>query len=203
MSYFKNFLIILSFIFFQVINVHIAISNDHECDQCRDTIGESIHGSTGKWLRHDVPHREWRCIEIEDIGSADKECEMCEKENIRYVHLMEHNNYENLSVGCICAGHMEGDIAAAESRDAQLKSRIQRRGNWLNLNWKTSEKGNPYLKTRKNNYDSTAHIIAITTGRFGRFSASIDKQFLNKWYDTSNEAKLAAFDYLWPAKISN
>ena len=70
-------------------------------------------GTRGKWSQAGVPHRGWQCIDIEDLGEPYAECQMCESQIVRYVHYMEHHSYsEILEVGCICAGHMEGDVAA-------------------------------------------------------------------------------------------
>lgn len=178
----------------------VTAAEDHDCAQCRGTLGASIHGSTGKWLDQDVPHRDWRCLEVEDLGSATELCQMCERETIRYVHRMEHDDHETLDVGCVCAGHMEGDKEAAKLRDAILKSRTQRRDHWLELGWKTSKNGNPYLKTRKNNNDPKPHVVAITKSKFGQFSANVDGTYLNTWYPSIDKAKLGAFDHLWPAR---
>ncbi|MBX9804221.1 MAG: hypothetical protein K2Y18_00520 [Alphaproteobacteria bacterium] len=195
----NHILRIIMFIGFSIDCVDAA--QDHDCDQCRGTIGASIHGSTGKWLNQEVPHRDWKCLEVEDLGSASKDCQMCEKETIRFVHRMAHEDYETLDVGCICAGHMDGDLKAAKERDQDLKSRLQRRNKWLALGWKTSSKGNPFLKTRTNKGDNKHHIVAITKSKYGQFSASIDKDFLNTWHKSMDEAKLAALDYIWPTKL--
>ena len=168
----------------------VGAAEDHDCDQCRGTLGTSIHGSTGKWLDQNVPHRNWACLEVEDLGSASQQCQMCEREIVRYVHRMTHDDHDDLDVGCICAGHMEGDQAAAKLRDRELKSRTQRRDGWLGLGWKTSKSGNPYLKTRANKSDINPHIVTITKGRYGQFSASIDRTFLNTWYPSMDQAKL-------------
>jgi hypothetical protein len=40
---------------------------------------------------------------------------------------MEHPNFSAvLGAGCICAGHMEGDVAAAQVRETSMKKRIDR-----------------------------------------------------------------------------
>lgn len=77
--------------------------------------------------------------------SPSLRCEMCESQDIRYVHYMAHPSYpEVLGVGCICGGHMEGDLAASRHREAGMKSRSAKRRRWLSRAWKTSQNGNPY-----------------------------------------------------------
>jgi hypothetical protein len=192
MRYLKFFMAALIFM-----QLNPVSATDHDCEQCRGTIGPSIHGSTGKWLDLNVPHRNWRSFAVEDLGEDKQECEMCEREMIRYMHVMHHDNHEPLEVGCICAGHMQGDMEAAKSRDRVLKNRSTRRNKWLDLNWKTSKNGNPYLVTRETK-DEDSHHIVITT-RNGQYSSSIDRQYVNTWYPTIDAAKLAAFDHLWPS----
>ena len=77
----------------------------------------SVMGATGKWTQPGVPHKGWVCVDIEDLGSPDHVCEMREVQDVRYVHLMTHPDYAGkLRVGCICAGHMEGDSSRARDR---------------------------------------------------------------------------------------
>ncbi|WP_010302357.1 hypothetical protein [Candidatus Odyssella thessalonicensis] len=182
---------------------NVTACDDHDCRDCREVIMPSVHGSTGKWLDPKVPHRGWECDEVEDLGEASKLCEMCERETIRYVHYMSHPTHESLEVGCICAGHMEGDLEAAKCRDRDLKSRLSRRANWLSLaGWKISRNGNDYIHTRPNGTDSYSHHVVITCSRFGYYSFMVDGSFGKKWFPSPDKAKLAAFDYLWPPRIS-
>ncbi len=98
----------------------------------------------GKWGKADVPKKGWTCIDVEDLDEPCAICEMCEKQEIRYVHHMEHPNYPKpLSVGCVCAGRMEGDYKDAKRRE----SRKRRLANWLKRAWLKSRRGNRYLNT--------------------------------------------------------
>lgn len=54
-------------------------------------------------------------------------CEMCERESLRYVHIMTHPEFARpLYCGCECAGHMEDDLEAARSRGARAKALTRR-----------------------------------------------------------------------------
>ena len=49
--------------------------------------------ATGKWARPDVPHAGWQCVSVYDTapsGDLYRTCAMCEKEHIRFVHIMRH-----------------------------------------------------------------------------------------------------------------
>ena len=85
--------------------------------------------ATGKWTQPGVPHKGWVCVDIEDLGSPDHICEMCEIQDVRYVHVMEHANYaETLRVGCICAGHMEENLVGARLREDAWPDQWRARG---------------------------------------------------------------------------
>ena len=101
--------------------------------------------ATGKWTRSGVPHKGWTCVDIEDLGRPDHVCQMCEVQDVRYVHLMEHPAYGVRRVGCICAGHMEENIVGARKREAAFKASRKRRVRWLAREWQTSRAGNQYL----------------------------------------------------------
>jgi hypothetical protein len=78
----------------------------------------------GKWSQRGIPHKGWTCINIYDLEHDRVTCEMCESAEIRYVHVMTHPQFSGeLEVGCICAGHMEQDLARAEGREKEFKRR--------------------------------------------------------------------------------
>lgn len=154
-----------------------------------------VSARRGKWSVAGVPHKGWTCVDIIDLGEPSQECEMCETSMVRYVHLMEHPDYEGpLEVGCVCSGHMEGNLAASQAREATMKSRAAKRKRWLSRTWKTSANGNRYLNAdgyRITVYAKGKHwgaTIAGTTTRFVEHS--------QKPYKTMDEVKLAAFDFI-------
>lgn len=96
-----------------------------------------------------APLDNWRCVGLIDGEDAYFKCELCGYENVRYIHVMEHDEYfEKLYVGCICAGVMEGDILAAEGRDRKMKNRSKRKMNFPNRKWKIARSGACYVKYR-------------------------------------------------------
>ena len=158
--------------------------------------------ATGKWTQRGVPHKGWTCIDIEDLGSPDHICEMCEVQDVRYVHVMEHSDYDlALRVGCVCAGHMEEDLVGARKREESFKANRSRRARWLTRQWRTSYAGNSYLNTDGFN------IVVYPVG--DGFGARIEhretgwSQMSKRSYDTVEHAKLAAFDAMIVAKPSS
>jgi hypothetical protein len=155
--------------------------------------------ATGKWAQAGVPHKGWRCVDIEDLGEPVHICEMCEVQDVRYAHTMEHEAYaDTLRVGCVCAGHMEKDIVGARNREKAFKASRLRRARWLTREWRTSQAGNHYLNTDGFN------VVVYPVGR------AWGARILNRetgWsrtsqqsYQTQEHAKLAAFDALIVAK---
>ena len=150
----------------------------------------------GKWENPNIPHEGWECIDIEDLGSRVTVCQMCEKETIRYAHYMRHSDCQGLLiVGCVCAGRMEGNLQDAQRRDAFMKSRMNKRKNWLGRKWKVSQKGNHYIK-------SDGFVVVMKQKKNGVWFAFVQSEdgSFKKWSSqknaNENKMKLAAFDCL-------
>lgn len=92
-----------------------------------------------------APLDDWVVFNTYDrLEEADElfTCELCGCTQVRFVHEMEHLQYfERISVGCICAGIMEGDILAAKERERLVKNRSKRRKNFLKKTWDETRYG--------------------------------------------------------------
>ena len=164
-----------------------------------ETISSANHTSRGKWSQAGVPQRGWTCVGVEDLEEPSQICEMCESVEIRYTHLMEHPGYpDTLSVGCVCAEHMEQDYVRPREREKKLKGAARRRKSWASRVWRTSAKGNDYINTDGFN------ITVFRRG--GKWALSISNrdtgraQMGSRNYMTEQAAKAAAFDSLIWAK---
>ena len=149
---------------------------------------------TGKWALPGVPHKGWTCIDIEDLEEPSAICEMCETQQIRYVHIMSHPNYpDELRCGCDCAGEMESDYAGAERRDKAMRNAATRKSRWLTRSWRTSANGNPFINTTDG-----YNVVVFTKGKGWRFSVTNRqtnyKLSSRKFLATEDAAKLRAFD---------
>jgi hypothetical protein len=109
----------------------------------------------GKWSDPGVPHRGWECSGVDDLGEDPvnwQTCEMCESQEIRYVHTMVHIDYPSwLECGCVCAGNMEGSVNHARARERRYKAGAKRRSDrliaWSNpATWNRSQRGNYWRK---------------------------------------------------------
>jgi len=170
----------------------------------KDDIVQESAGGSGKWKQRGVPHRGWACVDVQDLGAPMVVCEMCEIVSIRYVHVMEHEDYDGLlGVGCVCAQHMEEDRIGPKRRERLLINAVKRREKWLTRKWRESHRGNSFLNTRGYN------IVVYRAGGAWAFRITKDNplaQYLpdevsRKWqsrrlYRTEDEAKLGAFDKL-------
>lgn len=150
--------------------------------------------STGKWRQQNVPHKGWRCVSWYDVKELDGDlqiCEMCEVNEIRFVHVMVHNDYhEELQVGCVCAEHMELEYATTrlrpQARDRAMSKRAGRRKRWLDLQaWHQNRKGNWVIV--KNGLRATVFY------RNQMWNYVLSDQFGPGHYRTSDEARRALF----------
>ncbi|MFF2532506.1 hypothetical protein ACFVS2_26925 [Brevibacillus sp. NPDC058079] len=111
------------------------------------------------WDQKGIPHKGWTCIGMidlgEDLDGVDAEsrrdyyetCQMCKHEGIRYVHIMQHPNYDlDLRVGQQCAENMEEDYTNPKKRETSLKNKHNRRVNFMRKEWTRNKKGNFTLK---------------------------------------------------------
>jgi hypothetical protein len=155
-----------------------------------------VAGGSGKWSEPGVPHKGWRCVGVEDLGAPEECCAMCERTQIRYVHVMEHDEYPDaLRCGCVCAGHMEGDYEKARAREEESRGRSARKSRWLSLAWRTSREGNPYLKHRGGSFV----VVYPKRGGWGfmvRTAPEREPIHARKTYPSEQAAKLASFDAL-------
>jgi hypothetical protein len=152
---------------------------------------------TGRWLDRSVPQRGWTCAGIEDLEEPAATCQMCQVQVIRYVHEMHHPNHHPLLVGCICAGHMEGDPRHAWVREHLFKNTQGRRARWLSRAWRISQNGWHFL-----NADGFNVVVFSrpdqTWGARIQHRRSGQARFSKIPYETQDAAKLAAFNaMLW------
>lgn len=88
---------------------------------------ESLESTQFIW-KHSIPRSGWTYDgDYHDLGSMIGNCEMCDRP-IRYQHLINHPEFGELNVGCICAEKMS-DEGALNNRTG----------------WKITDGADPYL----------------------------------------------------------
>jgi hypothetical protein len=149
------------------------------------------------WNNPGIPKKGWVSSEVIDYSAeygGYASCEMCGKEHIRYVHIMEHPEHDNLGVGCVCAEKMSGDYEGPKLREKALKAKVNRKREWVSRDWRMSSKGNPYRNV--NGVNVGIHKISATTWGF-----RVGSEFSRGRYPTPENAKSALFDHIYGKKI--
>ena len=147
----------------------------------------------------------WYCTQMYDV--ADEKdlpddvvlttCELCDCASVRYVHVMRNNHYfEDVRVGCICAGIMEGEILTAKDRENGLKNRARRRRNFPTRKWRTARHNVLYI---------TYHGQAIYISKYPHDNSYVvqcgrqtEWQYKGRPIDNFLSAAYAAFDLADP-----
>lgn len=109
------------------------------------------------WKTKDVPHKGWTCVEMIDLREDDPEaeletCEMCEREGIRYIHILTHPQYDyEVRAGRVCAQKMEEDYSNPLQRERDLFNRSNRKNTFMKKVWRQNQNGNFVLRFKGNN----------------------------------------------------
>lgn len=148
---------------------------------------------TNYWKEYTFPHTGWRLRKVIDVLDGTREhyenCNMCGKEEIRYVHIVNHSLIDHeLRVGCVCAEKMTNDNQNPRQKENIIKNKSKRRKNWSKKNWKSSKNGNLYLQINN-------HWIVIFPDKFeGKYKVRIDQTIGRMLFNNIEDAKIAAFN---------
>lgn len=142
-----------------------------------------------------APLDNWHCTNLIDEEQPSFVCELCGCEKVRYVHVMEHEQYfEGIYVGCICAGVMEGNMIAARERDREMKNRAKRKLNFPRRKWRKTRMGSYFLNYRGRNV-----FIDYNGKNYSCYcNGKRASQYKNKPIDNFISACYAAFDIADP-----
>jgi hypothetical protein len=161
---------------------------------------------SGLWGTAAVPHKGWRLVDVEDLGEPEHLCEMCTTTAVRYVHHVEHESHPPLAVGCICAEKLCEDYLRPRELEKRLMSRERRRLKWLQRKWRASRGGGCYLRSDGLVFIVTDRCTASLVRK--RYWNREAMEFVPEWaqhgkrrHRSMEAAKMALFDYVWPAKI--
>lgn len=155
-----------------------------------------------RWNIPNIPHKGWTIVDVIDIredgqtkDEADyKTCMMCNKERVRYVHIVSHPEVVgDFEVGCICAEKMTGDYLTPKRLEKKLKQRTAKRINWVKKFWKQTKNGNHTLIFEKH------RLLIFYDSRTKKIKCKIGDIWGKKTFETIEQAKHAIFngiDYL-------
>lgn len=87
---------------------------------------------TNLWNEPDIPHKGWVEDTVIDMEEAVHTCEMCGREEIRFVHVMEHPDCKSLQVGCVCAEKMANDYVGPKNSLNKARLLANNKRTWFN-----------------------------------------------------------------------
>jgi hypothetical protein len=91
---------------------------------------------TNLWNNPDIPHKGWVEDTVIDMDEAVHTCEMCGKEEIRFIHVMAHPGHNKLQVGCVCAEKMTNDYIGPKDSLSKARLLSNNKRTWFNkTNW--------------------------------------------------------------------
>ncbi|MBP3806094.1 MAG: hypothetical protein J6I76_19770 [Oribacterium sp.] len=150
-----------------------------------------------------APLENWVCVDVIDVKGDDDDdvpfstCELCGCNSVRYEHVMTHDQYfEEVTVGCICAGIMEGDILRARERDRQMKNRSQRRKKFVAKGWEESFSGQMYRDYK----DERILLHKCSVGYSVQVKGRMLYEYKGKRITDTLSAAYAAFDVMDPVE---
>ena len=136
------------------------------------------------WNKKSIPHKGWMNVGYEILDEATHICDMCGKEEIRYVHTMYHPEApEYFKVGKVCAENLTDDYVTAGK---QLKEMLKQTS-WVSQNWKKVDI-NEY---EEKNFNSKLYG-RLCVGVFkvnDVYQYHIDDYICKATFNTKNEAK--------------
>jgi hypothetical protein len=118
------------------------------------------------WNKPGIPHKGWSFLYCDDLLSPDHVCDMCGKEEIRYVHIMEHKETGMmLKVGCVCAGHMMSDYALAKENEKEFKNKLARRETFMKKAW-LSQKGRSISELKRYSIEYKKDTMYVSVSKY-------------------------------------
>ncbi len=148
-------------------------------------MSESIE--KGLWKDPKIPKSGWKCVGVEDLGEPSLICEMCQSANVRFVQLLQHDEISGLvKAGCVCAGHLTGDMKAAKVRERSAKSSAAKRKRsltaWIDeTKWRRLDTGNFTRKVSK-----TQRVTLFF--RDGGWKWVVDGKFSSQKFERAQDA---------------
>ena len=104
---------------------------------------------TNLWNNPNIPHKGWVEDTVIDMDEAVHTCEMCGKEEIRFIHVMNHPGHSKLQVGCVCAEKMANDYIGPQQSLKKARLLANNKRTWFNKsNWSKSYTNNYWRETR-------------------------------------------------------
>lgn len=152
-----------------------------------------------------APLKDWYCVQVIDMVGEHETvglftCELCDCSRVRFAHVMRNEDfYEDITVGCVCAGIMEGDILAAKERDRKIRNRAKRRMNFPKRQWRRNWLGGYFLTYK-------GELVFINHSQYNENHYGVSHNGVSVWQykgksiDNFISAAYAAFDLVDPVE---
>jgi len=142
------------------------------------------------WNQTGIPHKGWQNMGFEDLLQPTHKCDMCGREEIRYVHTMRHKDVERyFMVGQVCAEHMSEDYITAGQQLTYMKNRAT----WANSKWNMKYiHDHEYEEKSTNAYNSRCTAFVFLHNE--RYHIGLDNFIFAATFDTKYEAKKFLYD---------
>jgi hypothetical protein len=120
--------------------------------------------SQGNWVARGFPKTGWHCGTMKDGGREGHICEMCGVAEVRWLHMMAHEERPGfLAVGLDCAQDLGSDFERARRRGIAFSFECRVRAAWRKPKWRLSLDGNHFMNARGYNFST----FEFGDGRFG------------------------------------
>lgn len=140
------------------------------------------------WNQKSIPHKGWYNQGYEDLEQATHVCDMCGKEEIRYVHTMYHPLVDNyFRVGQVCAEKLTEDYETAKKQIKLMK----KRSSWTNGRWKVDEQFDSHTKSFNSTYGRTEVTVFKVDNEY---KISMFDRIFKVSFDSVKEAKAFVYD---------
>jgi len=113
--------------------------------------------STNLWNQPGVPHKGYHSLGVTDLEAATHVCDMCGKEEIRYVHHLVHPEHGHKDVGCVCAEKLTNDYVTHKEQLKEAVAATGKKERWLSKTWKETD---DYVVKKTHTYSAKAVKIA-------------------------------------------
>ena len=153
-------------------------------------------GNKNNW-RTDAPLKGWKYVGVEILEQANGICEMgCGQTKIRYLHTVSHRDFEDLHVGCICAGYLTNDSKTPKDREnaaittaKKIKYEREAIECWSDINKWDKQDENNYSK-----YKQGRGIKIFKEDNGWKYTFINSNIISERSYDTAQEAAKAFSD---------
>jgi hypothetical protein len=118
------------------------------------------------WNKPGFPHKDWQCKNVTELDRAEHTCEMCEREEIRFVHHLIHPEGHAVAVGCVCAGKLTGDLPLMKKMNNEAKKLAKQKQDWFKKDWKEMYFGRDIYRKASSTFHASYINIDTKTWRY-------------------------------------